>query len=862
MRKHLLFCLALALTTLGFSQTNHIVETVGLTFSPFTTTIEVGDTVTWVNTSMGTHNVNGSTATFPDNPEGFANGAAASGNWTFQHVFTIPGSYGFQCDPHASLNMVGAIIVNDNNSGGNPEIVISEIMYNPPETGTDSLEFIELYNNGSSDVNLLGYTFTQGIEFTFLSGYNLGTGEYVMIASDSAAFENNYGLPAFQFVDGSLSNGGEDIVLYDDMGALIDSVDYDDSFPWPGEADGNGASLVLCDIDSDNIIAENWAAANTSAGFSIDGFEVFANPGGASNCPSGAIVRFLETTGEASEGDGTVQIGVEISGSDGAEYAIDVLDQPASTATVGADLTYAPTTLIFVGEAVDTQYVTVTLIDDPDIESVELLILELNNPSADLSVDGVNSVHGLAIEDNDATIADIVITEIMYSPPGSDAMYEYMELYNNGTSNVDLEGYYFSEGIVDTLPAIVLAPDEYLLLVADSAAIDMEFGLAGIEWQEGGLSNSGEDIELRDALGNVVDYVNYMPGGGWPEEANGDGPALVLCDPSDDNEGPTNWSAAVELTGVIISGTELLGSPGAVNDCTPPPPVGYTAYTIGEVTGNDADGEADSLGVRAELTGVIYGVNLRPGGLQFTLIDANNDGIATFSNSDDFGYTVVEGDEVTVQGTISQFSGLTQINLDTVILNSAGNTLVDPTIITELGEDTESQLVTLQGIEIVEMVEAGGGINVTVTPDGGTTTTIVRVDLDTEITENDLIGYMGQVLIVTGLGGQFDSNSPFDEGYQLLPRYLADIDIVESTNEPEWASEVGLSPVPTRELLTVTVPLVVDRLVLVNSIGQQLDEWAVNNNRIELDVQAYPAGIYHLILSGEGGQLVRKFIKL
>src|SRR5690606_18090272 len=29
-----------------------------------------------------------------------------------------------------------------------PAIVITEIMYNPPESGTDSLEFIELYNNG------------------------------------------------------------------------------------------------------------------------------------------------------------------------------------------------------------------------------------------------------------------------------------------------------------------------------------------------------------------------------------------------------------------------------------------------------------------------------------------------------------------------------------------------------------------------------------------------------------------------------------------------------------------------------------------------------------------------------------------
>ena len=40
-------------------------------------------------------------------------------------------------------------------------------------------------------------------------------------------------------------------------------------------------------------MAENWAAANTSAGFSVNNMEVYANPNAASACPTGPVVGFL-----------------------------------------------------------------------------------------------------------------------------------------------------------------------------------------------------------------------------------------------------------------------------------------------------------------------------------------------------------------------------------------------------------------------------------------------------------------------------------------------------------------------------------------------------------------------------------------
>jgi len=88
---------------------NHNVTTVGNTFSPANITINLGDTVTWTN-GGGSHNVNATLSTYPNNPEGFGNSVSSS-SWSFQHIFSIAGTYDYQCDPHTSMGMVGTVTV-------------------------------------------------------------------------------------------------------------------------------------------------------------------------------------------------------------------------------------------------------------------------------------------------------------------------------------------------------------------------------------------------------------------------------------------------------------------------------------------------------------------------------------------------------------------------------------------------------------------------------------------------------------------------------------------------------------------------------------------------------------------------------
>lgn len=170
-----------------------------------------------------------------------------------------------------------------------PNLVITEIMYNSPESGTDTAEFIEIYNNGASAIDLTNFTCTGGI-YTF-PNVSLAAGDYYVITIDSSGFYNTYGVNADGVFMSGLSNAGESIVLKNAAGVTIDSVNYDDSGVWPsgaatGQPDGGGASLVLCDVNSDNSLGNNWSTSTTNIGLTVNFFQILASPGTDNGCCS------------------------------------------------------------------------------------------------------------------------------------------------------------------------------------------------------------------------------------------------------------------------------------------------------------------------------------------------------------------------------------------------------------------------------------------------------------------------------------------------------------------------------------------------------------------------------------------------
>lgn len=463
-----------------------------------------------------------------------------------------------------------------------------------------------------------------------------------------------------------------------------------------------------------------------------------------------------------------------------------------------------------------------------------------------------------------SAVGNVVISEIMYNPPeaGADSL-EFIELYNRGSQPVNLQGCTFAAGVVFTFQsAHILQPGQYVVVGIDSAAMLRNFGVAAYRFSSGALSNSGERIELRDGQGNIVDSLRYSNAAPWPTPANGLGSSLVLCDASADNALPGSWASSTTSAGFSINGLPIFASPGAANNCSTGPPPSYPVYPIGQISTVNAQGVADSVGTRCQLEGIVYGNNLRPGGLQFTLIDETNYGIAVFFNSGDFGYTVAEGDRVIGRGVISQYNGLLQFNLDTLWRVSSGNSLLQAAVVTGLSEQTESRLVKLLNVQLVDPAQwtpSASGFNVDVADINSNVYTL-RID-------NDIDLFMAPAPVgrfnVTGLGGQFDSSAPFTEGYQLLPRYAADIvpTGVSNEQEPFWAASLKLYPNPTAAVMFIELPVVCDRLVVTDGLGRMLMERNPSASSFELSLTQLPAGSYYLRLHSSTGIVVRMINK-
>ncbi len=145
-------------------------------------------------------------------------------------------------------------------------LVINEINYNSADNFNPG-DWVEFYNPHDYPLDLTDWKFRDEDDqhtFTFPTETVIDSKGYLVVCEDKNTFANLY--PQVTNYTGNmdfgLSGSGELIRLFDASGTLIDTVLYDDKYPWPTGPDGNGPTLELINPALDNALASSWASSS------------------------------------------------------------------------------------------------------------------------------------------------------------------------------------------------------------------------------------------------------------------------------------------------------------------------------------------------------------------------------------------------------------------------------------------------------------------------------------------------------------------------------------------------------------------------------------------------------------------------
>ncbi len=441
-------------------------------------------------------------------------------------------------------------------------LVVNEVYPNPPgsESGAgspgDRFEFVEIYNNSPSPVDIMGYKISDGdevdslvpvmdstflllfpgvvIENTVIPPYSFALildSEFLMDSSGPFPYEVDSGAVLLTTTDTDIGNGlsnSDPIFLIDPNGTTVSTYGTPDnpldSLPL-NPPDGVSVERVSPDEPDE---FENWRFSRWND-----------SPGKVNSWSLDLDLGFVQDSTRIYPGKPSEQDSVTITGFI-YNYGRSNVSQLNIVITVG---TY-------------TTSKTFELTLSPDSGILVSTVLP-PFPEGSYRVNAVISISDLDPTDDTTKTGfysgkpPLVINEIMY-----DAPVEWVELYNRSQNSVSLQGFEVVDSAGNNSGSIeeyILPPQSYIV-IADNQDFQNQFsGVTFLIPPNGlpSLNNSEDVIMIFDSLGILVDHVYYRSSYG-----GGNNVSLERVSPELPSDLPGNWTTCRDPSG---------GTPGRKN---------------------------------------------------------------------------------------------------------------------------------------------------------------------------------------------------------------------------------------------------------------------------------------------------------
>jgi len=396
------------------------------------------------------------TVEYEDTYETWSYSRDEDGSWSWtttvtagaENAFTVP-----EPEPEPPVSSGGSASSSSDSSpstyieySGN--IIISELLPNP--TGSDSAEWIELFNQSSSEADLTGWKIgdNSSRKYTFKSDdfdtTIIKANQYFLLKREQSGVALN-------------NSGGDSVKLYQPNGNLLDKIDY---------------TVTAKENYSYALINNSWRWTST---LTPGDKNIFSEPNEPPIC--------------SFEIDGN-QVNAPI-----------IFDASESYDPEGEDLVYYWQFGNSTSTVATTTPIVNRIFDNVDSYNIQLTVEDSDGQTVSDSKDlFVNSQTDLAGFTEFTNLANIILNEILPNPAGSDTELEWVEIFNPGPNPVDLINWQLDDQEKGSRPYII--KDKLLLNPGDYWVFERPITKIA-------FNNTSDSVRLFDSQGNLIDQVDY-----------------------------------------------------------------------------------------------------------------------------------------------------------------------------------------------------------------------------------------------------------------------------------------------------------------------------------------------------------------
>ena len=427
------------------------------------------------------------------------------------------------------------------------DVLISEFFADPsPTNGLPELEFIELYNNNNTPLNLTGFTVSDGSTTATLPNYTLAPDSFVIVCATTsvsafAGYGNVLGIAGFP----SLNNAGDVITVKDKTNQTIHSLTYDLSWYNNDARTDGGFTIELLNPKQLCKGKFNYGASD-------------ANVGGTPGTYNSRWSTTLDTVAPTP---------IQYTILDSVTVRL-VFNEPLiNTQASLAQLTAKPTVIVNQITLMSTDTLLITL--QQPLTNQTTYSFTLKNIADCTGNEDSILFSSRYVLPQIARNFDVLINEIMADPDPSNGLpsVEYVELFNRSTKPISLKNWTLADVTTKAkLPDYLLLPDSFVIITSSAYTVLFNQSSIGVN-SFPSLGNDGDNLTLTNDGGQMIHAVNYTSA--WITDAlkRDGGYSLEMVDTKNPC-GSGNWKASTHPFG---------GTPGNKNsvagknlDETPP----------------------------------------------------------------------------------------------------------------------------------------------------------------------------------------------------------------------------------------------------------------------------------------------------